>query len=242
MSREPTRKLAGAALPPGAKRNPSICACAWIALHPEISHAAARFLVILAQHVNNDGRAWPGLDTVGALGGMKRRSAQRAVAELLKHPQAPIARKLRRNTSPVYTLTLAAIEAPGRANQRRDPPSVGFAPGGVTDGAPDRASHDTPAAPTVARSLGDISGTLTLRNLGRTDNGNGASKEGRVACPEGTATVAVGAERRARPVIAPANTCDRCASPATGARDGAVFCDAHDPAVRRFWTRSGGRL
>lgn len=238
VSREPARRLAPSG-PASRKRNPSVCVCAWIVLHPEISNTAARFLVVLAQHANRDGAAWPALDTVKARAGMSRRSAQRAVSELLNHPQRPITRKLRRNTSPIYALTLAAIEAPNRVNRKGAAPVAIHAPGGAVAGLSGVATDDTPGTPPVTRSLGDTSGALTLRNLVRTDNG--ASNEGRAGRPGGIAALA-GWECSARQLTPSPNVCDVCGRPAENAWRGGYFCDLHLPEPPKLWTRSGGRL
>jgi hypothetical protein len=226
--------LASNALAAPTPRNASICACAWITLHPEISHASARFLVIVAQHMNRDGTAYPGLDTIAGLGGMKRRTAQRALARLLKHPEAPITRRFRRNTSPIYTLTLASRGAPYLANQKRRAP----APGGATDGTPDHATGDTPDASAEARSLGATGDALTLKNLQRTANGNGASKEGKVVRPEAFAPSA-----RPSPVPLPLRCgVGGCTRDVEAAGPAGMFCDLHNREKRQVWTSRGGRL
>ena len=221
------------------RRNPSVCVVAWAVTHSEVSHPAVRALLVLAQHMDGHGRAFPGLDRIARLGGMSRRTVQRAVDALVKHPAAPITRKQRHNTSSVYVLTTPAYDAPAAAN-RMLKGLHGESPDGVAPGAPEGAIRDTSEAPNRAPSLGVTSGALTLRNLGgchrpasahSTNNGNGALKR------EGTHTLAeispsrVPTPAREMPPRARTDACDEtgCHRPAMIAAGGAMFCEMHAP-------------
>lgn len=223
MTSQPAQKLPLNQLRQKSRQNPSVCACAWIATNRDIGHAAARFLVVLAQHMDQQGTAYPGLDRLAAMTGMSRRSAQRANGELLRHPNAPITRRQRRNTSSVYVLTPAAYDAPQLARRAGKASAEGPRPRGDTAGAAGVSRMAAPEVPSVAAPLGDRRGVLTLGNVDRTANGNGALRD----------------VRSERPRPEP-RTCEHpgCAQPAAGAERGRYHCANHPP----FWTASGGRL
>jgi len=242
MSRRPLRRLPSNAL---AEPTPSasICAAAWVFLHPEVGDAAARLFVTLAQHVKK-GTAYPGMGLLARRTGRSVRAAQRAIAELLEHPEAPLTRKLRpKNLTPIYSLTRFAFEAPRLANESlrahdNEPTRPGdedVAPRGDAHDAPgagpDAPGVTPPGAPSLTRALGVSSGTLTLKNLPPTDNGNenGAWKEGRVGRPEATPI----------PATVPASLCAKCGRrPAEPSGNGRMLCEV----CARPWGHSGGRL
>jgi hypothetical protein len=264
------RRLVGNALAE-RPRNASVCTAAWIVTHPDVSNTAARALIVIAQHVGKTGTAYPGLDRIAKLSGVSMRTAQRAVGELLKHPEAPICRALRRNTSALYSLTRAAHDAPALANAQlkatlpaAPPPLAGDAIHGEAGGDTCGAGAVTP----VVRPLGDAGVALTLLNLDRcpapaspTRTNNDALTEARAQDLAGAATyredrLANNAPRRtpapAGMVAAPQarssrSVCevDGCGRAATDARGGRYFCAEHGAETSgrpSFWTSGGGRL
>jgi hypothetical protein len=250
MRRPPHHTLPANSL--GARRpNASVCAVAWVITHPEARSPAVRALLVLAQHMDKHGSAFPGLDRIARFGGMSRRTAQRAIAALVEHPEAPITRKQRRNTSSMYALTTAAYDAPDRANQVVKAHDTAT-PAGVTAGAAEGDTPDTATTPTVARPLGVTGGALTLRNLHlpansrATDNGNGAvSREGYEASERTSSLRVPTAARQTTPPRARGGACDvvGCCRAAVVAKAGRMFCETHAPSDQpSFWTSSGGRL
>ena len=71
-----------------------IAAVLWLRAN-NVSAAAARVLVDLVEHCDKKGVAFPSVDRLAANGWMNKRTAQRALAELVQHPEAPIAQRRR---------------------------------------------------------------------------------------------------------------------------------------------------